>query len=61
MQRETIAVDEAERVVNRTRMPNSPGTDLPLSARLGPLPRHHTISQNVLHICLSEIAGCQAR
>jgi hypothetical protein len=50
MQRETIAVDEAERVVTRTRMPNSPGTDLPLRARLGPLPRYHMISQT---FCIS--------
>ena len=28
-----------------------PGTDLPLSAGLGPLPCYHMISQNVLHIC----------
>jgi hypothetical protein len=41
--------------------PNSPDTDLPLSAGLGPLLRYHMIRQNVLLICLSEIAGCQAR
>jgi len=74
MQRETIAAAEAGPGTPGQRsptpspgpgrsagQPNSPDTDLPLSAGLGPVLRYHMIRQNVLHICLSEIAGCQAR
>jgi hypothetical protein len=43
MQRETIAVDEAERVVNRTRMAELTATSGPPSAAEGGLGRHRPV------------------